>query len=206
MQRTSNIYRLITFPVVYMALGRLLGAKAVRRRHIEEVLKPIAGMRVLDCGCGPAALARYLPKVDYTGIDLNAAHIDHARRHWGDRGVFIVGDVTRDLDGLADPFDLVIVSGLLHHLGDAEARGLLAQLARIVKPGGRVVTRDGVWLPGQHPIARLLKKLDSGLNIRTADGYFRLAEGLPFAIETRIFRNHLRVPYDHFCMILTRRD
>jgi SAM-dependent methyltransferase len=204
-QRTSNIYRLITIPGVYMALGRLLGGEAARQRYIQEVLKPIAGMRVLDCGCGPAALARHLPRVDYTGIDLNAAHIDHARRFWGGRGVFIVGDVTRDLDEQAGSFDLVIVSALLHHLADAEARRLLAQVVRLAKPGGRVVTIDAVWLPGQHPVAWLLNKLDSGLNIRTAEGYVRLTEALPALIDTRTFRNLLRVPYDHFCMILTRR-
>ena len=203
-QRTTNIYRLVTLPAFYGAVQKLLGADAARTRFIEEMIRPEAGLRFLDCGCGPASLFPYLPDLDYTGIDLNPEHIAHAIEKYGDKGRFIVGDVTQNVVGLTAPFDLVMVSALLHHLGDKEARTLLSRLVSLTEPGGRIVTMDSIWLPRQNPIAWLFNKLDSGLNVRTAEGYLSLVEGLPVAVETTLYRDFFRIPYDHFCMTLRR--
>jgi hypothetical protein len=58
-----------------------------------------------------------------------------------------------------------------------------------------------VWLPNQRAAVKLINKLDSGVNIRTPEGYLGLFAGLGFDIQTRIFNNLLRIPYDHFVMI-----
>lgn len=203
-QRVSNIYRLVTFPRLYEGLQHLLGGDASRTRFIGEMLQPWAGMKVLDVGCGPASLFPHLPEVVYTGIDLNPAHIAHARQKYGDRGRFLVGDVTTDLGGEPGSFDLVIVAAVLHHLSDAEARRLFSSLVVLAKARARIVTIDNVWLPRQNLIARLLNKLDSGLNVRTEEGYLDLLQGLPVSARGRIYRDLLRVPYDHFCMELTK--
>jgi SAM-dependent methyltransferase len=203
-QRNSYFYKIIALPSCYIGLQNLLGAARGRRRFIVEVLRPKRGMNVLDVGCGPASLFPYLSDVAYTDMDLNPKHIAHARAFYGERGRFLVGDVTIDLGRVADSFDLVIVSALLHHLNDVEARRLIAQLAALTKPSGRIVTIDSIWLPRQNPIAWLFNKLDSGLNVRTADEYLRLASGLPLKAEGRVFRDLLRIPYDHFSMTLTR--
>jgi SAM-dependent methyltransferase len=203
-QRTSNIYRLVTLPSFYKAVQGILGTEGALQAYVDEMLKPVDGMKVLDCGCGPASIVRHLPNVDYTGIDINPSHIAYAKQRFGPRGRFIVGDVTQDLTLEAASFDLVMVSSLLHHLDDDQARRLLISAVRLMKIEGRIVTVDSIWLPGQHPIAWLLNKLDSGLNVRAAQGYLDLVEGLPVRFEVRTFHNLFRVPYDHFCMTLTR--
>ncbi len=206
-QRITGVYKLVTLPSIYRAIQDVLGSDRSRTRFVEEVLQPADGAKVLDVGCGPAALFEFLPNVAYTGVDLNPNHIDDAKRRYGDRGRFIAGDVATALpDDEEGTFDLVVASALLHHLDDQQSRKLLADLCRLVKPGGRVVTLDNVWLERQNPIAVLLNKLDSGLNVRDAEGYLKLTERLNFSVKSRIFRDLMRIPYDHFCMDLARRD
>jgi len=202
-QRVSNIYRLITIPQLYAALQSVLGAHRSRRRFVDEVLQPVAGMRFLDVGCGPASILQYLPKVNYTGLDLNPEHIEYARARYADRGTFLVADVAKMKLEAAGSFDLILLSGLLHHLDDGPAMKLLADLIGLLKPDGRIVSIDGVWLSPQNPIARLFNRLDSGKNIRTPDGYVKLTKHVPVRTECRTYRDSLRVPYDHFCMTLT---
>lgn len=203
-QRIDNIYRLMTIPSVYTAIQNALGAVSARKRFISEMLRPAAGARLLDCGCGPGSMLPFLPQVDYTGIDLNPKHVAFAREKYGDRAQFFVGDVSDKLFGRTETFDLVLVFGILHHLDDHAAHKLFAGAANLVVSGGRIVTFDPVWFHNQNYMARILKSLDSGLNIRTAEGYLALTEGLPLRSETKIYRDLLRVPYDHFCMSLTR--
>ncbi len=205
-QRIGHIYKLVTIPSAYRALQSLLGADRARRRYIAEVLKPKAGMRFLDVGCGPATLVPYLSDVDYTGIDLNPKHIEFAIANYGNRGRFMVGDASQALRIDGAGFDLVNISALLHHLDDRSVRGLLRQCTEQLRPGGCIVTFDNVWLDRQNPVAKLLIGLDSGLNVRTPEGYLALAQNLPVSVETRLFTDLLRVPYDHFCMIMTRID
>ena len=204
-QRISNIYRLVTLPAFYEGFHAILGAEYSRKRFAKDILKAAPGMKVLDVGCGPATIFPYLPDVAYTGLDLNPRHIEHAKSLYGDRGRFLVGDATRDLKGENNSFDLIIVSALLHHLRDEESRELLSGLCTMAKDGGRIITFDNVWLPKQNLIAWSLNKLDSGLNIRDVSGYQRLVDGLPVHVQCSVYRDFLRIPYDHFCMTLTKR-
>jgi SAM-dependent methyltransferase len=200
-QRISGVYRLITFPAIYKTLMFSLGADRAITRYVNEVLQPSPGMKVLDVGCGPANVLSYLPPVDYTGIDLNEKHIAFARELYGDRGRFIVGNAAEDLKQEEKAYDLINVSALLHHLSDDEAVSLFRSLKPLLKDNGKIVTVDNVWLPGQRLAVKLVNKLDSGINIRTPEGYLGLLSGLGFDIESRIFDDMLRIPYDHFVMI-----
>jgi len=203
-QRISNLYRLVTVPAVYKGLMAALGAERAKARLVAELYRVVPGSKVLDVGCGPASLFPHLPAVDYTGMDLNPQHIRYANEAYGDRARFLVGDASRQLQEEEGTFDLVIVSALLHHLDDERAREMLERLCRLLKQGGRMVTFDNVWLDRQNPIARSLNRLDSGLNVRREAGYRQLAAGLPVTVEGRVYRDLLRVPYDHFSMTLTK--
>jgi SAM-dependent methyltransferase len=199
-QRISGAYRLITIPSIYKGLMFSLGADNAITRYVDEVLQPKAGMKILDVGCGPANVLAYLPPVDYTGIDLNEKHIAFAREKYGDRGRFMVGNAADDLKQEEGSFDLINVSALLHHLADNEAISLFTSLKRLMKANGSIVTLDNVWLPDQRAVVKLINKLDSGINIRTPAGYLGLLDGLGLDIQTRVFNDLLRIPYDHFTM------
>lgn len=203
-QRISGAYRLITIPSIYKALMFSLGAESAISRYVTEILRPTAGMKMLDVGCGPANVLAFLPAVDYTGMDLNEKHIEFARARYGDLGRFLVGNAAIDLDGQEQAFDLINVSALLHHLSDDEAVRMFRALTPLLKQNGKIVTFDNVWLPKQRVGAKILNALDSGVNIRTPDGYLRLLDGLGLTVETRTFHDLLRIPYDHFVMIARR--
>jgi ubiquinone/menaquinone biosynthesis C-methylase UbiE len=192
---------MITNPSIYKMLMFSLGADRAITRYVDDVLQPKAGIKMLDVGCGPANILSYLPSVDYIGIDLNEKHIAYARQRYRDRGRFIVGNAADDLKQDEKTFDLINVSALLHHLADREAVSLFTSLKRLLKANGRIVTIDNVWLPRQRPVVKLINKLDSGTNIRTPEGYLGLLSGLGFDIQTRIFNDLLRIPYDHFTMV-----
>jgi ubiquinone/menaquinone biosynthesis C-methylase UbiE len=200
-QRVSGAYRLITIPSIHKGLMFSLGADKAIKRYVNEVLQPTPGITMLDVGCGPANILSYLPPLDYTGIDLNEKHIAFARRRYGNRGRFIVGNAADDLKQEGNQFDLVNVSALLHHMADNEAISLFASLARLLKPNGRIVTIDNVWLPKQRVVVRLFNYLDSGTNIRTPAGYLRLLNGMGFDVQTLFFNDLLRIPYDHIIML-----
>jgi ubiquinone/menaquinone biosynthesis C-methylase UbiE len=187
---------------MYKALMFSLGADRAIVRYVDEVLRPQPGTKILDVGCGPANILSYLPSVDYTGIDLNEKHIAFARQKYGDRGRFIVGNAADNLKQDEIRFDLINVSALLHHLADKDAVSLFNSLKRLLKPSGRIVTIDNVWLPKQRFVVKLVNKLDSGINIRTPDGYLKLLNGLGFDVQTHIFNDLLRIPYDHFVMVI----
>jgi SAM-dependent methyltransferase len=205
-QRISGAYRLITVPSIYKGLMFSLGADRAISRYVDEVLQPKPGMKVLDVGCGPANVLAYLPPVDYTGIDLNEKHIAHARQRYGERGRFIVGNAAEDLKQEEQAFDLINVSALLHHLADDEAISLFRSLKRLLKQDGKIVTFDNVWLPSQRIVVKLINTLDSGMNIRTPEAYLGLLNGLGFDVETRVFHDLLRIPYDHVVMIARNRE
>ena len=200
-QRISGAYRLITLPSIHKALMFSLGADRAITRYVNDVLQPAPGIKMLDVGCGPANILPYLPSLDYTGIDLNAKHIDYAQRLYGNRGRFIVGNAAVDLKQEEEQFDLINVSALLHHITDDEAISLFATLAKLIKPSGRIVTIDNVWLPRQRMAVRLANHLDSGTNIRTPEGYLRLLNGTGLDVHSLIWNDMLRIPYDHFIMI-----
>jgi SAM-dependent methyltransferase len=160
-------------------------------------------MKVLDVRCGPASLFSDLMNTRYTGIDLNPWSIQHARKLYGGRGRFLVGDVARELPDDSADFDLIIVSALLHHLDDAHARALFSRLAGLLKPDGSIVTIDNDWLPKQHLLAKIANRMDSGLNVRAPEQCTNLVAHLTLRIEQRIYHDLLRIPYDHFCMTLT---
>ncbi len=96
------------------------------------------GIAVLDAGCGTgamsAALAARDPSVHITGVDLSEAFIAAARARVP-AGRFHTGDVTRL--GLPDArFDAALSLLVLQFVPDRAAA--LAEMARVVKPGGLV--------------------------------------------------------------------
>jgi len=98
---------------------------------------------VLDIGCGPGDNAVYLASRGYqvTGLDVSPSAIDQARSRAAAQHVrveFAVADAT-DLADYDNRFDTVISSLLLHCLDPRQRLAHTAALARVTKPGGRLI-------------------------------------------------------------------
>jgi len=99
--------------------------------------------RVLDVGCGTGALAGRLAARGYevTGIDPSQGMLDVLRReHPEVEAVRAPGDRVPFEDA---SFDVVLTVAALHHIAAADAvRATLAEMARLTRPGGRIVVWD----------------------------------------------------------------
>lgn len=185
---------------VYSLFENAVGATRARRLFLERHARPRAGERVLDIGCGPADILAELPAVEYHGFDLSPAYIDAARKRFGARGTFRVQAVTRDVLKDYAGFDLVLAVGVLHHLDDAVALDLFGIAKEALKPGGRLVTLDGCFAPGQSPLARRLLQNDRGEFVRDEAGYLGLARRVFPGTRATVTSEFLRVPYTHCVM------
>jgi SAM-dependent methyltransferase len=106
------------------------------------------GARLLEVGCGPGHLSMRLARrsgAAVTGLDLDPAMVARARARAavapGDGRVpeFVVGDVASlPFDDAA--FDVVVSTFSLHHW--SEPRRGIEEIARVLKPGGRVLIWD----------------------------------------------------------------
>ena len=105
---------------------------------------------VLDLGCGTGVAARAIARRPgfsgrVTGIDISHHLIAAANRLAEEDGVeskvaFRVGD-SHSLELRDAEFDAVVAHTLFSHLDDP--RGVLREIARVVKPGGKVGIFDG---------------------------------------------------------------
>ncbi len=191
---------LLSIPAVYRAVQRAVDAERYRRVLVEAHVRPRPGMRLLDLGCGPSDLLAHMPDVDYTGIDHDARHVAVARRRFGDRGTFAVGDVTDALRWPAGRYDLVLAAGLLHHLDDDAADRICRRAADVLDPGGRFVTADVCRGVSRHPFARVMEVADRGRHVRDRSGYERLLRPHFGALRVATYGDLLRVPNGYLIM------
>ncbi|WNH50786.1 class I SAM-dependent methyltransferase [Stenotrophomonas oahuensis] len=204
-QITSGIRSILSHPIAYDGLQGALGVTNARRTVCEEYIKASEGQVVVDVGCGTAEILKFLPgSIQYFGFDLSQSYIDSAQRRFGDRGTFRCADVTALSANEIPPCQVAVSFGVLHHLDDDGARHLIEGLYDRLAPGGRLITVDPAFVPGQARIARELIKRDRGQNVRNCEGYLDLVS--PRFQQRGIEPRHdlLRVPYTYAVMTCVR--
>lgn len=124
------------------------------RPAVLSLVGDVRGRRILDAGCGSGPLAAELVArgADVTGFDGSPAMIDLARRRLGGSVPLSVHDLTEPLPYADETFDDVVASLVLHYLEDWDAP--LAEIRRVLKPGGRLVASVN------HPFAQVLNAPD----------------------------------------------
>ena len=196
MQVTNGLYSILSHPAVYDFLQDILYGDKGQRDYVEKYIRPRKGDRILDIGCGTGRILRYLPECDYLGADLSEQYIARAKkRKFDGRLRFISSDINEFLRKSRERFDIIIGFGLLHHLDDTEAVAMIKQAKSALLPGGRLVTFDGVYHPGQHRVAKFLIDRDRGRNVRNMPDYKALFEGTFSSLSIEIRQDILRVPY-----------
>lgn len=205
-QVTSGIRSILSNPSAYNITQAVFGAEAGRRDVASRYLQLRPGVRVLDIGCGTAEILPHLPdQVEYWGFDLSEQYIAAAQARFGDRGHFRCADVGQFVgpDELHD-MDLVLASGVLHHLDDPESQSLISIAWNALGVEGRLITIDPTYAPGQSRLSRWVVSRDRGQSVRTPEGYRALAAERFAHVEVSIRHNLLRIPFSHCVMVCTK--
>lgn len=128
---------------------RFRGQGRALRRRAATLARLQSGEQVLDVGCGTGILALEVQRRvggagRVAGIDPSSQQIARARAKAAQRHVpteFEVGVIER-LPFPDETFDVVLSTLMMHHLPAPLKRQGLAEIARVLKPGGRLVVAD----------------------------------------------------------------
>jgi len=123
------------------------GAYARLLELFSRFVRPRAGERCIDIGCGTGAFTRRLRGLglDLTGMDISPASVALANKT-ADGERYVCGDIT-DTKLPSDSVDIILYSGVLHHFDSAAGRiRVLSEGHRLLRPGGRLFAYD----PNQH--------------------------------------------------------
>jgi ubiquinone/menaquinone biosynthesis C-methylase UbiE len=119
--------------------------RAMVDAYLDE-LDPPPGASVLEIGCGTGAIARTIaarPGMGpVLGVDPSPILLEHARSHAGGlRNLSFQQGDGRALDLPDQAHDVAVLHRVLSHAPTPER--LLAEAARVLRPGGRLVAFDG---------------------------------------------------------------
>ncbi len=110
------------------------------RPATQSLLPDVAGMRVLDAGCGPGVYAEWLLDrgAEVIAIDASPRMVELARERTRGRADVRVADLAAPLGFLADAtIDLVLSPLVLEYVRDW--RATFAEFHRVLVPGGHLV-------------------------------------------------------------------
>ena len=125
---------------------------------------PLAGLRILDVGCGRGELVRYGAEhgAVVVGLDYAPAALSLARAILPERGGHLLSANVQALPLADDTFDLAFAFDLVEHLHPPELGGMLREVRRVLKPGGRILihTMPNLWYYRYgYPAYRLIQRL-----------------------------------------------
>lgn len=136
------------------------GAAAMRRQTMPAIREALRSRRqsetvLLDLACGTGEYLRFvksnLPRLNVIGVDLSAAYVEHARRtlsRWP--RVQLLQGAGENLPVATGSVDIVTCIYLFHELPRTVRIAVVKEMARVLKPGGRLVFLDSLQ-PGDHP-------------------------------------------------------
>ena len=136
------------------------------RDYQARVDQLTVGADILEYGCayGDNALRLAATARSATGIDISDVAIEKGRARARQRGLANVRLEAMNAEAMDFPdasFDLVFGSGIIHHLDIDRA---FAEIARVLRPGGRAVFVEPL---GLNPLIEIYRRLTP--NARTPD-------------------------------------
>lgn len=143
--------QIIRWAFFYDALVTALtfGRARAFRESVLDLASLSPGEQVLDVGCGTGDLALAAKRrtgADGTvrGVDAGAEMVARATGKAARQGLDVMFDVApaQDLPFPDASFDLVLCTLMMHHLPEDGRRQAIAEMRRVLKPGGRLLVAD----------------------------------------------------------------
>jgi ubiquinone/menaquinone biosynthesis C-methylase UbiE len=168
----------------------------ITRRRLIEVLEPRPGERVLEIGPGTGyytfEMAGRLDGGHVDVFDIQQEMLDHVMREAERRGVANVQPALGDAQELPygdDSFDAVVLITVLGEIPDQDRA--LSEIARVLKPGGRLVVGEMFFDPHVVPSGKLRERAGrAGLS-------FARRVGGPLAFFARLEKPPAATPAAH---------
>lgn len=162
------------------------------RAFVRPILADVAGdraLRILDCGCGTGYnLTTLLPSHGRAvGVDVTWRGLEYARR----RGRAVVAQATASLLPFPDEtFDLVTSFDVLYCLPDADERRAVAEMYRVLRPGGHALINVPALpiLRGDHSVLSHEQRRYTRARLQ------RLLQGGGFEVRRLTYTNASLVP------------
>ena len=163
-----------------------LGCADVMRRQVIPPMVRFAGsqaetgrpLRILDVGCGTgrtlAQIAAALPDAQRFGLDLSPWYLEEARSRLVDvPELSLVCEGAESLPFRDDYFDIVTSVFLFHELPRRVRRRVMAEMARVLRPGGLLVIADSAQLAEARDLAPFLRSFAAMMHEPYYAGYLR---------------------------------
>jgi SAM-dependent methyltransferase/uncharacterized protein YbaR (Trm112 family) len=120
---------------------------------------PETGRFILDAGSGPIPLDEYRTYHDgfekRICVDISSRALEGAREKLGDKGVYILGDLT-NLPIKDEIMDAAVSCHVIYHIPEDEQSKAFIELSRVLRLRGRAVV---VYVWPKAPLLKPLKKL-----------------------------------------------
>lgn len=200
----GSVRSVLGVPAFYRLWWKAIGGPACFKTLVSECVPPGGDNRILEIGCGPGTILPFLPSTrNYVGFDLNPSYIERARARFP-QAQFVCAPVSQYTLAEQHSFDTVLAIGVVHHLDDEEATRLFQIAYDALKPGGKLVTFDGVLTSDQPATVRWMLSRDRGKYVRNEAGYVKLASQAFTKIGSRVRSDLLRIPYTHLILECVR--
>ncbi|MCU0481341.1 MAG: class I SAM-dependent methyltransferase [Anaerolineae bacterium] len=156
----SLIHRIVAIPLIYDLIQTLVGAKQVRQRLQRQLTGLNQNAVVMDIGGGTGLNRALFPDhIRYICLDNDPVKLSGLMQKEVD-GHALLGDAGK-MPIPTGSVDMVICTSVTHHLLDDVLVQFFQEAMRVLKPDGRFVVLDAVWLPNRIP-SRILWKYDRG--------------------------------------------
>lgn len=153
-EQSARLYDVQVETLFYGAAGPMRRAAL---RPIAEYMRDRdqRSMRMLDVACGTGRFLRAFrlawPAMAMSGLDLSPSYLEEAGRHLaGLRPVDLICANAETIPLPDDSVDIVTSVFLLHELPAEVRRTVVAEMARVLKPGGLMVIVDSLQM-GDRP-------------------------------------------------------
>jgi cyclopropane fatty-acyl-phospholipid synthase-like methyltransferase len=194
-QVNSGVRAILSHPVIYNSFQRIVGIDKAFSKYVNEIIRPVDGSRILDIGCGEGYILNFLShNIDYVGYDISSPYIEYAKEKFRGRGRFVNARVSEMKLNENELFDIVLATGLLHHLDDREGVDLFKVGYNCLGKGGVMYTYDNSYFKEQSPIAKFISSRDRGRHVRYPEEYQKIAKAVFEEVQVIIRHDMIRIP------------
>jgi ubiquinone/menaquinone biosynthesis C-methylase UbiE len=149
----ADVYQHVRTETYGVDFGQTSWVTTEESTQIPSLLELTSSSSVLEIGCGSGVYALHIAKTigcAITGLDINAFGVQNANQLASRQGLsqahFEVCDVSKPLPFADQTFDVSFSNDVLCHIPGRPA--LLAEMYRVLKPGGRMLFSDALIIGG----------------------------------------------------------